>query len=616
MAGHNEDSNKNKMCINTIAKFILIVLISVKQVQCSEDDEIAKRMKIIESVSGRYFSDVYQNGTFRTGNVLWDDILNKCTVTPSVSCLQKNVYTYLDDRLGMNGDVEVASGVCFKKNNVDINKYSKEANTIYLTGTDSAEEKARYMEEENEVDDEEPDSPFEEITDALYDKSVKFLVTHDMKLTLPEMFFKGATLRVSPRALTKTGALVHIDLEPQESNGEGRLFFKKIKKYIKKKLITAAIAIILVIKLIALKLVFVLPLIMGVTTAKKMFLKLLLFIFPALSHIFKLCSWYHQNYHTTKYHHHHHLITHHHKGPHHQPYGGHASHPSTIVVRPHSAGPPPVSEHFESENWPLSGAPLGTDYIIGDIHRNAISNFKPTLNDANDINAWGLGMPPGPSNVGEVAVSSNIAQNVAASASIPQRVVVANTGRPVGPPNPYYRATKKVTPKDPLLAEKEALIRAASIAARAPPSPVRDEILRVSAVKLKETNRIKAETELVKQQQQILAAQDPETIAAEKFYGALVDNVDALLGQMGATDLGCRERAVCSLYGDPFKHTPYSNLVSGHLSKDSSELVPAGDSMMAINYYRYVQAARDGQEQKDCLVSYPNCDIDFNKNGK
>lgn len=52
-------------------------------------------------------------------------------------------------------------------------------------------------------------------------------------------------------------------------------------------------------------------------------------------------------------------------------------------------------------------------------------------------------------------------------------------------------------------------IRAASIASRAPPSAVRDEILRVSAVKLKETNRVKEETELVKQQQQILAAQDP-----------------------------------------------------------------------------------------------------------
>lgn len=58
-----------------------------------------------------------------------------------------------------------------------------------------------------------------------------------------------------------------------------------------------------------------------------------------------------------------------------------------------------------------------------------------------------------------------------------------------------------------------------------------------------------------------------ETIAAEKFYGTLVDTIDSLLGQMGANDLGCRERAVCALYGDPFKHTPYSNLVSGHLSK-------------------------------------------------
>lgn len=47
----------------------------------------------------------------------------------------------------------------------------------------------------------------------------------------------------------------------------------------------------------------------------------------------------------------------------------------------------------------------------------------------------------------------------------------------------------------------------------------------------------------------------------------MVEAVDGLLNQLGATDFGCRERAVCALYGDPFKHTPYSNLVSGHLSK-------------------------------------------------
>lgn len=77
------------------------------------------------------------------------------------------------------------------------------------------------------------ESPLEEVTDALYNKGVKFLMTHDMRLTLPEMMFNGAILKVSPRALTKSGALVHIDLEPNENdNGDGRLFFHKISEYL------------------------------------------------------------------------------------------------------------------------------------------------------------------------------------------------------------------------------------------------------------------------------------------------------------------------------------------------------------------------------------------------
>lgn len=38
---------------------------------------------------------------------------------------------------------------------------------------------------------------------------------------------------------------------------------------------------------------------------------------------------------------------------------------------------------------------LVSRYIATDIHRNAIANFKPNVNDVNDINAWGLGLPPG-----------------------------------------------------------------------------------------------------------------------------------------------------------------------------------------------------------------------------
>ncbi|CAG4970478.1 unnamed protein product [Colias eurytheme] len=604
--------------IKTVHISAIILVLSANLVNCNTnatDDavksEIPKRLKLVEAITGRgLIGDVYQNGTFRTGNSLWDNILNKCTLKPSVSCLQKNFYSYLDESLEFSGDINVTSGMCFKKNNVDMNKYSKEANIIYLTGSKDKSYEERSFEAENEInDDEEPETPLEEVTDALYSKGVKFLMTHDMKLTLPEMMFHGATLKISPRALTKTGALVHIDLEPKETGG--RLFFHKIKKYIKRKLIMAALAIILVVKLIALKLIFVLPVVLGVTTAKKMFLKLLLFIFPALSHIFKLCSWYHQNYHTTKYHHHHHLITHHHKQPH-----GPPPHPvygpphGAVLVKPHE-NHRPAFEHYP-QDWELSGPGLGSEYL-SDIHRNAIASFKPNPNDANDINAWGLGLPPGSGslNAGEYASSNNVPNAVPAPNG---NKIPGNVGRPVGPPppNPYYR-NKKTTPQDPEQAEKEALIRAATLAANAPPSPVRDELLRVSAARLSESNRVRTETELVRQQQEILAAQDPDTIAAEKFYGSLLEKVDVILNPLGAVDVGCKERAVCVLYRDPFKHAPYSNLVSNELSKDSSELVPPADSKMALRYYRYVQAARDGQEQKDCHALYPNCNINYNK---
>lgn len=150
-------SYKNKMAMKNLSVCLVLLLVSVNHIKCSDNNEITKRLKILESVSGNLFSDVYQNGTFRTGNLLWDNILNKCTVSPSVSCLQKNVYSFLDDKLGMNGDVEVTSGVCFKKNNVDIHKYTKEANTIYLTGSAGDESKGRYIDEdqENEIDNEE-----------------------------------------------------------------------------------------------------------------------------------------------------------------------------------------------------------------------------------------------------------------------------------------------------------------------------------------------------------------------------------------------------------------------------------------------------------------------------
>ncbi|KAG7297252.1 hypothetical protein JYU34_019193 [Plutella xylostella] len=623
-----EKKSRIKRDLLEIFKVLLVILLSlnlvtiVKSGETDTDSVDSSNINKLVEKSRSYFSDVYRNGTFVTGNSLWDNILNQCSVKPTVSCLQKNVFSYLDESLNYNGDLKVANGVCFKKNKVDVGKYTKEANVIYLTGsTDDEKEEfnGRDLDEENTIDDyeEESETPLEEVTDVLYDKGVNFMLTHDMKLTLPETFFHGSTLKISPRALTKTGALVHIELEPKvQENGEGRIFFKKIKKYIRKKLVMAAIAIILVVKLIALKLIFVLPVIFGVTTAKKIFLKLLLFLFPALSHIFKLCSWYHQNYHTTKFHHHHHLITHHHhKPPHHghpAPVYGPPSHHNSVQVHQPTHHSGPTFEHY-NQDWELSGPGLGSEYIGSDINRNAIANFKPNVNDVNDINAWGLGLPPGTSmNVGEIASSSNNQASVVQPNGGGRPIY--NNGRPSGPQakNPYNR-NKPVQPNDP---EKEALIRAAALAARAPPSPVRDEVLRVSTAKLHETNRIQTEAKLIRTQKEILAKQDPDTIAADKFYSPLLDRVDGILAPLGAADVGCRERAVCSLYREPFSHAPYSNLLSNELSKDSNELVPPAESKIAILYYRYVQAARDGQDQNDCLALYPHCNMDFGKKKK
>lgn len=62
-----------------------------------------------------------------TGNELWDGVIYDCLNKPSMSCIQKNVYGYLDDTLGLH-DVNFTNRFIFKKNQVDFSKYSKEVN--------------------------------------------------------------------------------------------------------------------------------------------------------------------------------------------------------------------------------------------------------------------------------------------------------------------------------------------------------------------------------------------------------------------------------------------------------------------------------------------------------
>lgn len=87
------------------------------------------------------------------------------------------------------------------------------------------------------------DSPLEEVTDSLYGKFRNFMMTHNLELKLPDMFFDGATFKISPRSIEGDGALVKLEFIPKDladTIGSGRIFLKKISKFflgkIKKKI--------------------------------------------------------------------------------------------------------------------------------------------------------------------------------------------------------------------------------------------------------------------------------------------------------------------------------------------------------------------------------------------
>ncbi|XP_015585281.1 uncharacterized protein LOC107263012 [Cephus cinctus] len=278
------------------------------------------------------------------GNELWRGLLRDCANQSSFSCIQKNVYSYLDDTFEDRDNMTVFGGLVLTRNNLD---YEACANSAKSLPDDDAlsenlveekhearEEGRSFAEEEggraSEVEaEDEPASPLEEVTSALRGKAIKFLATRDYEIQLPEFFFEGSTVKISPREVDESGALVRLDFGQRGLSNEPRIF-KKIKKFIQNKLLMSFLALLLIIKLIKVKFMFIIPFLFGIGTAKKLFLKLLLFFIPAFAHIFKLCSSYY-TVQGTKYHHHHHQIAHHH---HHVPvpvpvpaYHNHHDHP-------------------------------------------------------------------------------------------------------------------------------------------------------------------------------------------------------------------------------------------------------------------------------------------------
>ncbi|XP_030371715.1 uncharacterized protein LOC115622000 [Scaptodrosophila lebanonensis] len=597
---------------------------------------------------------------FSTGNELWDGIIRDCYIKPSISCFQKNVYSYLDGALDAH-DVNVTQRFKFYRNQVQYETKDE----VDPTTTESSQGRSASTSAA-------PETPIEEVTNALYGKSIKFAMTHDLEVQLPELMFDGATFRISPRSIEGNGIIAKLELIPKQevqARLAGKIIMKKIQKFLRSKLLLSFLALLLIIKIIKIKLFWLLPIVIGVGAAKKLLLKFLLFLFPALSHLFKLCSYYQQSYHTTKYHHHHHLINHHHTvvPPWHS--GEHQSGPELIYTNPpkghpsaylhgapvhESYGPGPGHEHFEGA-WENSGPGLGSEYIsdinrVAQIEDNA-HYFKPhTANDANELHAWGLAttqpfgkqpqqaqhqrwpatqQPRPPINTAPHRQQQQQQQQInyqkahASSHSLsPFQNQEKQSSRPQfaqSAPSPVYVAGPPGSQAiGPVPGGAAAQIAAQYDPARnnqqhQPQQQLSPEL----SAQLKEAIRIQAEQRLIAQQQKILEhqpfVQDGQPLYPlnyDPFYSPILLKIDKIIEQLGVKNDLCKERVVCSMYKDPANYSPHSNFVSAELSRDTSELEPVTKANEAVKrFYRLIQAARDGQDQKDCASLYPQCNM-------
>lgn len=96
----------------------------------------------------------------------------------------------------------------------------------------------------------------------------------------------------------------------------------------------------------------------------------------------------------------------------------------------------------------------------------------------------------------------------------------------------------------------------------------------------------------------------------DPFYSPLLSRLDAVFSRLGHTTEGCREYAVCAMYRSPARFAPYSNLVSAQLSRELNELRrPSSDNPDVLRFFRYMKAAKDGQDGIHCEETFPQCDV-------
>lgn len=83
-----------------------------------------------------------------TGNELWDGLIRDCLKKPTFSCIQKNVYTFLDATFGLK-DVNITNRVQLTQNNVNYElpepTPSDEENEIFFEGRGKLSTRAKLI---------------------------------------------------------------------------------------------------------------------------------------------------------------------------------------------------------------------------------------------------------------------------------------------------------------------------------------------------------------------------------------------------------------------------------------------------------------------------------------
>lgn len=118
-------ANMVKLVSRTAAFFLLLQV--VFQVHAEEFG--SKLMSTTPMQKMQISVNSRNSSSLTTGNILWDGIIKDCLKKPSMSCFQKNVYSYLDNLLETT-NLNFTNRLLFMKNQVDYREDAVEDNEI------------------------------------------------------------------------------------------------------------------------------------------------------------------------------------------------------------------------------------------------------------------------------------------------------------------------------------------------------------------------------------------------------------------------------------------------------------------------------------------------------